>query len=127
MKNIPVCDLFYRVALDTTGPLPKTKNGNRYALVAIDHYSMWCEARPIKDHDDAIVVIFLKKEIICKFGVPIFIFINNGGKWTAKVDLMRKKIWDYSLVHSSTMASMQWNGGENDQDLEEWIICGVIY
>jgi hypothetical protein len=39
MKNIPVCDLFYRVALDTIGPLPKTKNGNRYALVAIDHYS----------------------------------------------------------------------------------------
>jgi hypothetical protein len=39
MKNIHVCDLFYRVALDTIGPLPKTKNGNRYALVAIDHYS----------------------------------------------------------------------------------------
>jgi len=22
MKNIPVCELFYRVALDTAGPLP---------------------------------------------------------------------------------------------------------
>jgi hypothetical protein len=39
MKNIFVCDLFYRVALDIVGPLPETKNGNRYALVAIDHYS----------------------------------------------------------------------------------------
>jgi len=36
MKSIPVCDLFYRVALDTTGLLLETKNGNRYALVAID-------------------------------------------------------------------------------------------
>jgi len=39
MKNILVCDLFYRVALDIVGPLPETKNGNRYDLVAIDHYS----------------------------------------------------------------------------------------
>jgi hypothetical protein len=51
MKNIHVCDLFYRVALDIAGPLPEIKNGNRYGLVAIDHYSKWCEAKPAKDHD----------------------------------------------------------------------------
>jgi hypothetical protein len=39
MKSIPVCDLFHRVALNIVRLLPKTKNGNRYALVAIDHYS----------------------------------------------------------------------------------------
>jgi hypothetical protein len=25
LKSIPVCDLFYRVAMDTARPLPKTK------------------------------------------------------------------------------------------------------
>jgi hypothetical protein len=25
------------------------------------------------------------------------------------------------------MASMQWDGGKNDQHLEKWIVCGVIY
>jgi hypothetical protein len=39
MKNIHVCDLFYRVAFDTAGPLLEIKNGNMYVLVAIDHYS----------------------------------------------------------------------------------------
>jgi len=39
MKSIPICDLFYCLALDTTGPLPKTTNGNKYVLVVIDHYS----------------------------------------------------------------------------------------
>jgi hypothetical protein len=48
MKSIPVYDLFYRVALDIVGPLLETKDGNRYVLVVIDHYSKWCEARPIK-------------------------------------------------------------------------------
>ncbi len=44
MKNILVCDLFYHVAMDIVGPLPKTLNGNKYVLVVIDHYSKWCEA-----------------------------------------------------------------------------------
>ncbi len=39
IKTIPICDLFYTVALDNVGPLPETKNGNKYAVVAIVHYS----------------------------------------------------------------------------------------
>jgi len=51
LKNIPICDLFHRVALDTTGPLPKTKSGNKYILVAIDHYSKWCAVKAVADHE----------------------------------------------------------------------------
>ncbi len=87
MKSIPIYDLFYRVALDITGP----KNGNRYALVAINHYSKWCETRTIKDHDVATIARFLEEKIICRFGVPRFIFIDNGGEWMAKFNLMCKK------------------------------------
>jgi hypothetical protein len=91
MKNIPISDLFYRVALDTTGPLLVTKIGNIYALVAIDHYSIWCKARPIKDHVVATTIRFLEEEIMCKFGVPRFILLDNGGEWMVEFDLMCKK------------------------------------
>jgi hypothetical protein len=37
LKSIPICDLFYRIAMDIAGPLLKTKLGNKYILVAIDH------------------------------------------------------------------------------------------
>jgi hypothetical protein len=43
MKSIPICDLFYCVAMDTTRPLPKTINGNKYVFIIIDHYSKWYE------------------------------------------------------------------------------------
>ncbi len=108
LKDILVCDLLYRVALDIIGPLPKTKDGNRYALVAIDHYSKWCETRLVKDHDVAIVAIFLEKEIICRFGVPRFIFIDNGGEWMVEFDMLCKI---YGITHQFTVPQWpQWNG-----------------
>ncbi len=39
MKSIPICNLFYRVAMDTTKPLLEIIDGNKYVIVAIDHYS----------------------------------------------------------------------------------------
>jgi hypothetical protein len=42
MKSIHVCELFYKVSMDTVGPLFETKSGNKYILVTIDHYSKWC-------------------------------------------------------------------------------------
>ncbi len=50
MKSTDVCELFYRVILDITGPLLETKSGNKYILVAIDHYSKWCEAKVVANH-----------------------------------------------------------------------------
>jgi hypothetical protein len=43
MKSIPIYDFFYYVTFNIIGPLPKTTDGNKYVLVAIDHYSKWCE------------------------------------------------------------------------------------
>jgi transposase-like protein len=94
--NIPIYDLFYRVALDTIGLLLETKDGNRYSLVAIDHYLKWCETRLVKDHDVAIITRFLEEKIICRFGVPKFIIIDNGGEWMVEFDLMCKK---YGIIH----------------------------
>jgi hypothetical protein len=45
LKIVHVCDLFYRIALDTAGPLPETRSGNRYIMVAIDHYSKWVRSK----------------------------------------------------------------------------------
>jgi hypothetical protein len=84
------------VALDNIKALHETKYGNRYVLVTINHNSKWCETRPIKDHDVAITTRFLEEEIICKFGVPRFIFTDNGGEWMAEFDLMCKK---YGIVY----------------------------
>ncbi len=96
LKSIPICDLFHRVALDIAGPLPETKSGNKYILVAIDHYSKWCEAKAISDHGARIAAKFLEDGIICRYGVPRFILTDNGGEWVAKFKVMCK---DYGIQH----------------------------
>jgi hypothetical protein len=82
--------------MDTVGPLPETKNGNRYALVAIDHYSKWCKTL---NHDVATAIRFLEEKIIHIFGVPRFIFTDNGGEWMVEFNLMCK---EYGNIHRFT-------------------------
>jgi hypothetical protein len=50
LKSIHVCDLFYRIVMDTARPLLETKLGNKYILVVINHYSKWCEAKAVSNH-----------------------------------------------------------------------------
>jgi hypothetical protein len=103
LKSILVCDLFYQIALDTAGPLPETRSGNRYILVAIDHYSKWCEARAVADHGAKTAARFLEDEIICRYGVPKFVLTDNGGEWVAKFDVMCR---NYAIQHQRT--TPQW-------------------
>jgi len=103
LKSIPVCDLFYQVALDTAGPLPETKSGNRYILVAIDHYSKWCKAKAVADHGAKTAARFLEDEIICRYGVPKFVLTDNGGDWAAEFDVMYR---DCAIQHQRT--APQW-------------------
>jgi hypothetical protein len=103
LKSILVCDLFYRVVMDTAGPLLETKLGNMYILVVIDHYSKWCEAKAVADHGAQTAARFLEDDVICRYEVPKFVLTDNGGEWVAEFDAMCK---DYGIHHQHT--ALQW-------------------
>jgi hypothetical protein len=103
MKSILVCELFYRVALDIAGPLPETKSGNKYILVAINHYSKWCEAKVVANHGVKTIAKLLEDDVICRYGVPKFVLTDNGGEWATKFNVMCK---DYGIQHQHT--TPQW-------------------
>jgi hypothetical protein len=78
-KSIPICDLSYRVAFDIVGPLPKRNESNKYILMAINHYSKWCEIKVICDHKVITIARFIELDIIYRYGVLKFVLTNNGG------------------------------------------------
>jgi len=55
-------------------------SGNKYVLVAIDHYFKWCATKHVQEHTVAPVMRFFEKEIICRFGISKYIFIDKWGR-----------------------------------------------
>jgi hypothetical protein len=84
------------VALNTIGPLLKTNLGNIYVLMAIDHYLKWCETKTMLDHDGEIVAQFFKNEVICRFGIPKYVLMDNGSEWAAEFNQLCK---NYRITH----------------------------
>jgi hypothetical protein len=108
LKSIPICDLFHRIALDTTSPLLETKVGNKYILVAMDHYSKWCEATALANHGAKTAARFLEDELICRYGVPRFVLTDNGGEWDAEFETMCR---DYAIHYQRIVPQwLQCNG-----------------
>src|SRR6266542_683230 len=69
-KTILPTDIFERWGIDIVGSLPITREGNRYIVVAMDYFSRWPEARPLKAANAKTVATFIYEEIICRFGAP---------------------------------------------------------
>ena len=57
---------------------PKASNGHRFILVAIDYFTKRVEAASYANVTKQVVVKFIKNNIICPYGVPSKIIIDNG-------------------------------------------------
>ncbi|RDX77092.1 Gypsy retrotransposon integrase-like protein 1, partial [Mucuna pruriens] len=65
--------------IDVIGPIePKASNGHRFILVAIDYFTKWVEAASYPSVTCSMVVRFIKKDIICRYGLPAHIITDNG-------------------------------------------------
>ena len=54
---------------DVVGPIePPSSRGRRFILVAIDYFSRWAEAIPLKDVKAENVIKFFKDHELYKFG-----------------------------------------------------------
>src|SRR3954466_13303039 len=77
LKTIPIAWSFAVWGLDMVCPFKKARGGMTHLLVAIDKFTKWIEARPIKKLDGPTAVRFIA-DIVCRYGVPNNIITNNG-------------------------------------------------
>ncbi|RDY08673.1 Pol polyprotein, partial [Mucuna pruriens] len=72
--------------IDVIGPIePKASNGHRFILVAIDYFTKWVEVASYPNVTRSIVVRFIKRDIICHYGLPAHIITNNDTNLNNKV------------------------------------------
>ncbi|KAG8503668.1 hypothetical protein CXB51_001660 [Gossypium anomalum] len=65
--------------MDVIGPIsPKASNGHRFIFVVIDYFTKWVEAASYANVTKSAISKFLKKEIICRYGMPERIVSDNA-------------------------------------------------
>ena len=64
--------------MDILSSLPQTERGNHYILVIGDYFTRWKEAFAIKDMEAVMVAKCLVNEVICRFGVPGSLHMDQG-------------------------------------------------
>ena len=64
--------------IDIVGKLPATKGKFTHAIVAVDYFTKWVEAKPVTAITCNQVKDFLWKNIITRFGVPRILVSDNG-------------------------------------------------
>jgi hypothetical protein len=73
-----------RWGLDLLGPLPPAQGNLKYVVVAIEYFSMWIEVKPLAIITSVTVQKFLWQNIVCRFGVPKAITVDNGTQFDAE-------------------------------------------
>ena len=68
--KLPLTTLFDVFSIDFAGPYPTTSSGHRYILVAVEHLTGWPIAMTYPNCTSAVVLAFLKNEIMFSFGSP---------------------------------------------------------
>jgi hypothetical protein len=93
-----------RWGLDLLGPLPPAQGNLKYVVVAVEYFSKWIEAKPLTTITSATVQKFFWQNIVCRFGVPKAITVDNGTQFDAETfkDFLEKidtKIYFASVRH----------------------------
>ena len=74
-----------RVAMDILGPLPMSKNGNKYVLVISDLFTKWKEALPIPDQEAKTVATTFVNEFVSRFETPLQLYSDQGRNFESQI------------------------------------------
>ncbi|KYN28018.1 Pol polyprotein, partial [Trachymyrmex cornetzi] len=71
--------------LDVLGPLPITSAGNRYLLVAVDCFTKWVEAFPLKNVRSKTIAETFLNQVISRHGVPLEVHTDQGRNFESRI------------------------------------------
>ena len=59
------------------------RRGNKFVVVAIEYFTRWIEAKPLATITSEIVKKLFWQNIICRFGVPRTLTVDNGKQFNS--------------------------------------------
>lgn len=80
---------------------PSSSVGHKYILIAIDYFTKWVESNLVKHSTSKMVCHFLNEKIICRFGVPYKIVVDNAATFSSQDVTQFCFEYGITLAHSS--------------------------
>lgn len=102
---------FQRIYIDFLGPYPRSKAGNCYIFIVLDHLTKYVLLKAMPKASTRNVVRFLIAEVFHKFGTPETVFSDNGKQFVSRefADVIR----NFGISHIRTAThSPQANASE---------------
>jgi hypothetical protein len=101
-----------RWGMDLIGPLPTAQGNYKYAVVAVEYFTKWIEAKPQVNITSKEVKKFFWQNIICRFRVPKKLAIDNGKQFDS--DLFKQfchsvgmKVMFASFYHPQSIRALE--------------------
>lgn len=102
---------FQKLYIDFLGKYPRSKNGNSYIFIVVDHMTKFVFLKAMKEATASNVVKFLREQVFHIFGVPETIHSDNGQQFLSKE--FANMIGNYRINHMRTAVhSPQSNASE---------------
>ena len=101
---------FVAWGMDVIGAIESAaSNGHKFILVAIDYFTKWVETTSYKSVTNEVVADFVRNNMICRFGVPESIIIDNDANLNSH--LIRYICDQFKITHRNfTAYRLQMNG-----------------
>ena len=78
LQPLEIGEPFGRLSVDIVGPLPRTREGNRYILTMIDAFTKWAEAVPLKEHTATTCATAILQTWAARYGAPKELLTDQG-------------------------------------------------
>jgi transposase InsO family protein len=76
---------FERIAIDVSGPFPRSDQVNRCLLIAVDYFTKWPEAYGIPHQEASTVADVLVTNFFSRFGIPRELHSNQGRNFESRL------------------------------------------
>ncbi|KAL2248228.1 UNVERIFIED_CONTAM: Retrovirus-related Pol polyprotein from transposon [Sesamum indicum] len=84
LEPVQITCPFDQWGIDILGPLSPIKAQKKFIILAVEYFSKWVEAEAVARISEKEMINFIWKNIICRFGIPRVLILDNGTQFQGK-------------------------------------------